>query len=75
MKNRGEDAHKKSNRCISTEIFLNILVVTINKNPALFLKSAGSLSIKNYLFIYITSFTSFTVREISGKAAATRFGA
>ena len=28
-----------------------------------------------YFFRYITSFTSFTVRATSGKAAATRFGA
>jgi hypothetical protein len=30
---------------------------------------------ENYLYIYITSFTSFTVRGTSGKAAATRLGA
>ena len=32
MKNRGEDAYKKPNRCITTELFfINNIVITINK--------------------------------------------
>jgi hypothetical protein len=30
---------------------------------------------RNYFFRYITSFTSFTVRGTSGRAAVTKFGA
>lgn len=45
-----------------------------NKNPG----SNPGFPIKIllfYFFMYITSFTSFTVRGTSGSAAATRFGA
>ena len=77
MKNRGEDAYKKPNGCITIELFFIInIVITINKKSCNLIKNAGSLLIeKNYVFIYITSFTSFTVRETSGNAAATRLGA
>ena len=36
MKNRGEDAHKNPNGCITDEIFfINNVVITQIKNPAL----------------------------------------
>jgi hypothetical protein len=78
MKNRGEDAYKMPNRCITTELFfMNTIVITINKK---ILHSSYEICRKiidqgYHFFKYITSFTSFTVRETSGKAAATRLGA
>ena len=78
MKNRSEDAYKKPNGCITMELFfIPTIVITINKK---ILRSDetqdNKLLIGNiYFFIYITSFTSFTVRDTSGKAAATRLGA
>ena len=78
MKNRGEDALKKPNRCITTELFfMNTIVITINKKIPHTSYELCRIFIDRgyYFFKYITSFTSFTVRETSGKAAATRLGA
>ena len=77
MKNRGEDAYKKPNRCITTELFfINTIVITINKKILhSYEKCRIIIDRKHYFFIYITSFTSLTVRETSGNAAATRLGA
>ena len=78
MKNRSEDAYKKPNGCIRMELFfINTIVITLwIKKSCTLMKNAGSnIDREHYFFIYITSFTSFTVRETSGKAAATRFGA
>ncbi len=44
-------------------------------NPGLYLKESRNKELIHYFFIYITSFTSFTVRVISGMASAARFGA
>ena len=54
MKNRDEDAYKKSKRCISKEIFLiNNIVATINKKTCTLIpKNAGSILIKK-LFLHI----------------------
>ena len=77
MKNRGEDAYKKPNGCITPELFfINNIVITINKKILhSYEKCRINFDREHYFFIYITSFTSFTVRETSGKAAATRLGA
>ena len=42
MKNRGEDAHKKPNGCITFELFfINTIVITINKKTCTLMKNAG----------------------------------
>ena len=78
MKNRSEDAYKKPNGCITMELFfIPTIVITINKKILRSDETQDNKIIDGeyYFFIYITSFTSFTVREMSGKAAATRLGA
>ena len=77
MKNHGEDAYKKPNRCITTELFfINTIGITIHKKILHSYEECRTIIDRgHYFFIYITSFTSFTVRETSGKAAATRLGA
>lgn len=53
--------------------FFFIVFIHIEKAPAL---SRGfDIICRSYLTWYITSFTNFTVRGTSGKAAATRLGA
>jgi hypothetical protein len=77
MKNRDEDAYKKPKRCTITEVFfITKIVMEENKKSCIFIKKMqDQMSLINYFFIYITSFTSFTVRETSGNAKATRLGA
>jgi hypothetical protein len=73
MKNHYEDAYKKLKNSIRHGLFFDILS---KKNPA-YLSDYAGCSEKSLIYFcrYITSFTSFTVRGTSGKAAATRFGA
>lgn len=77
MKNRREDAYKKSKRCTSNVIFFkyNYTLMGIKKPATTSVIAGFMLQLGNYFFKYITSFTSFTVRGTSGRAPATRFGA
>jgi hypothetical protein len=78
MKNRGKDAKKKSKRYTLNEKLFSTAVNYAEKiflnckkgERRQFFESAGG-----HFCWYKTSFTSFTVLETSGNAAATRFGA
>lgn len=72
MKNHNKDALYKPKRCRITGFFFYF--ITGQKNSRRSGKFAGFCTL-TYFSWYMTSFTSFTVRVTSGKAAATRLGA
>ena len=74
MKNRNKDAVLYQNRCILLQLYL-LRVISRIKNALLRSKAFNNLHFPAYFTWYITSFTSFTVRGTSGRAAATRLGA
>jgi hypothetical protein len=75
MKNRNKDGDLLSERCTITEkIFMQSIFPNGNKKNLAVCKAYNAL-LSGYLIWYITSFTSFTVFDTSGNAAATRLGA
>ena len=54
MKNRGEDAYKKPNRCITTELFfINTIGITINKKILHSYEKCRIIIDRKRLFFYI----------------------
>lgn len=78
MKNRYKDAVFGCKRCTIDKKYLSIVIILTGTKhkKALFCRAFSQFNLYYpYFTWYITSFTSFTVRGTSGKAAATRLGA